>query len=98
LSAVWSRASTSDSLIGFYREHSLDLFEEPLWTLPWCVLAVSGAYTSVRSENPLRVEIRFSLEGGGDVGRDYRWGTPGRRHRASAGRVLRGGPDLNPRR
>jgi hypothetical protein len=48
--------------VEFFRDHGLDLHEVPLWTLPWCVAAAAGEYSTVVSESPLRVAVRIPLE------------------------------------
>jgi len=49
-------------VVEFFRDHGLDFHEVPLWTLPWCVPAVTGEYSTVISESPLRVAVRIPLE------------------------------------
>ena len=40
----------------FYDDHGIDLSARPYWTLPWCV---DDEYTTVVSEDPLRIEVRI---------------------------------------
>jgi hypothetical protein len=50
-------------VIEFFREHGLNLNEVRLWTLPWCVPAASHEYSTIRSADPLEVEVRIPLDG-----------------------------------
>jgi hypothetical protein len=49
-------------VLGGFGEHGLDLHEVPLWTLPWCVPGAGHEYTTIVSEDPLRVGVRIPLE------------------------------------
>ena len=49
-------------VVEFFRDHGLDFYEVPLWTLPWCVAGVAGEYSTVVSESPLRLTVRIPLE------------------------------------
>lgn len=47
-------------VVGFYREHGIELSETPYWRLEWCV---SSDPVTVLSEDPWRLRVDVELEG-----------------------------------
>lgn len=45
-------------VVGFYRDHGLDLGSIPYWQLPWCV---SDEYVEVLTEDPWKLQVRIPL-------------------------------------
>lgn len=64
----WYHLTIGDTLlfepavVEFFRDHDLDLADQPLWTLPWCVSAATPRYATIVSESPLRVAVRIPLD------------------------------------
>lgn len=50
-------------LLGFFRDRGYDLEAIPLWELPWTLPSAVGDYTAVVSTDPVRFEIRVTLDG-----------------------------------
>lgn len=62
---VWSLFSpgfhllTDPDVIGIYRDHGINLAQEPYWELDWCI---GVEHTTVISDDPLRIEVIVPFE------------------------------------
>ncbi|PSQ60035.1 ArsR family transcriptional regulator [Halobacteriales archaeon SW_7_71_33] len=61
-SAVGLGLLDQSPVVGFHREHGVELSETPYWRLDWCV---SSEPVTVRSEDPWR--LRVDVEAGGET-------------------------------
>lgn len=59
VSAIGLSLLDHSAVVGFHRDHGIDLCTRPYWELDWCV---SDAFTTVLSEDPWRVQVAIPLD------------------------------------